>query len=83
MGLKLRHKREHSITTIMTTHGMDYATENRVSMRQKTPQNPLIWQPKDLNKRAYTKDSNIEHRTTTLQSIEGMINASIQAWIMD
>ena len=67
------YKREHSTTTIMTTHGMDYATKNRVSMHQNTPQNPLIWQSKDLNKKAYTKDSNMEHRTTTLQGIERVI----------
>ena len=46
MGLKLRHKGEHSITTIMTTHGMDYATKNRVLVRQNTPQNPHECHPK-------------------------------------
>ena len=47
-------QREHSTTTTSTTHGMDYSKKNRAIIYQKEPQNPLIWQPKDLNKEACT-----------------------------
>ena len=47
-------QRGHSTTTTLTTHGMDYSKKNIAIICQKEPKNPLIWQPKDLNKEACT-----------------------------